>query len=65
MRLMEMTVEKGIEFVSNEQQRVQHLLAGKVSDNKRKELEQRLNILASFKSRGSDRSDEHIAQDEL
>lgn len=48
LRLMQLTVDKGLSFVPLETQRVQHLLEGKVAANKRRELEQRLNVLKAF-----------------
>lgn len=45
---MQMTVDKGLSFVPMETKRVQQLLAGKVAANKRRELEQRLNVLKAF-----------------
>lgn len=63
VRLMELTVEKGLDFVGSEAERVRHLLAGKVSDKKRKELEARLNILMAF--RGRSEADAAATQEEL
>lgn len=40
--------EKGLGFVSGESKRLQHLLSGKISDNKKAELNQKLNILSAF-----------------
>lgn len=40
--------EKGLDFVSVEKKRLQHLLNGKISDNKKSELNQKLNILSAF-----------------
>lgn len=40
--------EKGLNFVSSERKRLQQLLIGKVSDNKKAELNQKLNILSAF-----------------
>lgn len=48
---MELTVEKGLTFVPHEVQRVkQLLLTGKLSANKRRELEQRVNVLKAFET---------------
>lgn len=40
--------EKGLEFVSSERTRLKHLLTGKISDNKKSEIQQKLNILTAF-----------------
>lgn len=41
--------EKGLSFVETETGRLQHLLSGKISNTKRAEINQKLNILAAFK----------------
>ncbi|VVC97855.1 protein windbeutel [Leptidea sinapis] len=47
--LMEKILEKGDEFVTAENKRVEKILTGKISDEKKKEIGQRINILQSFK----------------
>ncbi|CAH2052376.1 unnamed protein product, partial [Iphiclides podalirius] len=47
--IMEKVLEKGDEFTKMENERVKKLLNGKISDEKKKELGIRLNILQSFK----------------
>lgn len=46
---MRKILDKGIEFVKMEMQRVTKLLGGKNSEKKQKELTIRLNILKSFR----------------
>lgn len=46
---MEKILEKGDDFVQSEIDRVKKLLSGKVSDEKKKEMSTRLNILQTFK----------------
>lgn len=46
--IMQRTLERGISFIGAEQMRLQQLLSGKISDQKRKEINQKLNILSSF-----------------
>lgn len=45
---MKRIAEKGLEFIDAEKSRIQNLLAGKMNDNKRAELNQKLNILSAF-----------------
>lgn len=45
---MEKILEKGEEFIQTEHERVKKLLSGKVSDEKKKELGIRVNILLTF-----------------
>lgn len=40
--------QKGLEFVTTEKYRLQNLLSGKISANKKLELNQKLNILSAF-----------------
>lgn len=58
VKIMEKAIERGVVFYDSEKQRVQNLLAGKLSDTKKKELQGRLNIIESFISTGA-------AKDEL
>lgn len=51
--------EKGLNFVTDEKKRLQHLLNGKISDNKKAELNQKLNILSAFNHDESLRTDSH------
>lgn len=46
--VMQRIIDKGDEFVGTENKRVKKLLNGKVSNDKKKELENRLNILQTF-----------------
>lgn len=46
--IMEKILEKGDSFVKSETERVKKLQSGKVSDEKKKELGRRLNILQAF-----------------
>ncbi|XP_034827637.1 protein windbeutel [Maniola hyperantus] len=46
--IMQKVLEKGDEFIAAEIKRVNKLLSGKVSDEKKKELASRINILQSF-----------------
>lgn len=46
--IMQRTLERGVAFIGAEQMRLQQLLDGKISDQKRMEINQKLNILSSF-----------------
>lgn len=46
--IMEKILEKGDDFIQTEITRVNKLLAGKISNEKKNELSQRINILKSF-----------------
>lgn len=46
--IMHRTLERGIDFIGAERMRLQQLLDGKISDQKRMEINQKLNILSSF-----------------
>ena len=48
IKTMKKVVEKGNEFINTETQRVEKLQSGKISDKKKEQLNDRLNILASF-----------------
>lgn len=53
---MQKIIEKGDEFAATENKRLQKLLNGKISMDKKKELQHRLNILQIFlqyKQKGS------------
>jgi len=58
VKVMEKALERGVVFYESEKQRVANLLAGKLSDAKKKELQGRLNIIESFVAAGA-------AKDEL
>lgn len=58
---MEKILEKGDDFPKTEIERVKKLLSGKVSDEKKKELNTRLNILQAFQSN----SDHPTAKEDL
>lgn len=46
--MMKRILEKGSDFVQLEKKRQRQLLNGKLSDNKKKEVQQKLNILTAF-----------------
>ena len=48
IKTMKKVLDKGNSFIKDEVTRVEKLRSGKVSDNKKKQLGDRLNILASF-----------------
>jgi len=48
IKLMEKVVDRGVIFLDSERERVKNILAGKITDAKKKELQGRLNILQSF-----------------
>jgi len=47
---MESITKQGVEFLKREGRRVQNLLKGKITNEKKEELQHRANILLSFKS---------------
>jgi len=51
---MEAVVKQGTEFLKREGRRVQNLLKGKITNEKKEELQHRANILLSFKSSKED-----------
>jgi hypothetical protein len=48
VKIMERMLDKGADFVQLEKERVTKILQGKLTTNKKKDLEGRLNILQSF-----------------
>lgn len=65
VRLMELTVERGLGFVRTEADRVLQLLQkGKLSATKRRELEQRVNVLKAFESVDGDATDNNVELDD-
>jgi len=50
LKIMESVVKQGTEFLKREVRRVQNLLKGKITNEKKEELQYRANILLSFKS---------------
>ncbi|CAF0987492.1 unnamed protein product [Rotaria sp. Silwood1] len=50
VKIMESVVKQGTEFLKREGRRVQNLLKGKITNEKKEELQHRANILLSFKS---------------
>jgi len=50
LKIMETVVKQGAEFLKREGRRVQNLLKGKITNEKKEELQHRSNILLSFKS---------------
>lgn len=57
IKIMHKVVSDGEEFITKETERVKKLSEGKISDAKKKQLEQRINILNSF-SRQKTKKDE-------
>jgi len=57
VKLMEKAIERGNIFFESEKERVKNIMAGKLSDAKKKELQGRVNILQSFLPK-SDKKDE-------
>lgn len=45
---MRRILERDVNFIGAERMRLQQLLDGKISDQKRKEINQKLNILSAF-----------------
>lgn len=45
---MRRILERDVSFIGAERMRLQQLLDGKISDQKRKEINQKLNILSAF-----------------
>lgn len=50
VKIMEAVVKQGAEFLKREGRRVQNLLKGKITNEKKQELQYRSNILLSFRS---------------
>lgn len=50
VKVMRKMIEKGEEFLSSESSRVENLIKGKISKEKKEELQQRINILQAFKT---------------
>lgn len=50
VKVMRKVIEKGDEFLTNESSRVENVLKGKVSKDKKEEMQYRVNILQSFSS---------------
>lgn len=48
VKLMQKVLERGAKFIESESERVKNLLAGKLSEAKKAELNIRVNILQSF-----------------
>lgn len=55
---MQKVLEKGDEFIPAEINRINKLLSGKVSAEKKKELASRINILQSFTFSSNNKKDE-------
>lgn len=55
---MEKIIEVGDDFINTEQQRLKKLLDGKISEEKKKQLAIRTNILQSFQQAAKKVSDE-------
>ncbi|XP_023946027.1 endoplasmic reticulum resident protein 29 [Bicyclus anynana] len=56
--IMQKVLEKGDEFIGTEINRINKLLTGKISNEKKKELASRINILQSFSFSSSNKKDE-------
>ena len=54
VKTMRKIIEKGNDFISSEVKRVEKLRSGKVSDKKKEQLSDRLNVLSTFKMRSKD-----------
>lgn len=54
IKIMETAVKQGADFFKREERRVQNLLKGKITNEKKQELQTRANILLSFKSTKDD-----------
>lgn len=50
LKLMDRVTERGNGFINSEKTRIQNIRKGKITDEKRQELQIRLNILDSFTS---------------
>lgn len=50
IKTMKKVVEKGDDFIESEVSRVDKLRSGKVSDKKKEQLHERLNILTTFQT---------------
>lgn len=50
VKIMEKILDRGNLFISSERQRIDNMLGGKMSEQKKKQLQARLNILESFQS---------------
>ena len=50
LKVMKIVMQRGLEFVTSEEQRITKLLQEKITDEKRAELQRNLNILKSFHS---------------
>jgi len=57
VKLMEKVIDRGNIFLESEQERVKNILAGKITDAKKKELQGRLNIIQSFVFSKSDKDE--------
>lgn len=58
--VMQKIIEKGNEFVATENKRVKKLINGKVTNDKKKELENRLNILQTFQLHNKQKNNEEL-----
>jgi endoplasmic reticulum resident protein 29 (fragment) len=53
IKLMEKVIERGTLFIKSEQERVKNLIAGKLNESKKTDMQARLNILESFMETGT------------
>ena len=61
---MEKTIEKGSGFIKEESIRIRKLLKkGKINDNKKQELETKINILKSFESKDKKQKAKEIKEE--
>lgn len=66
LKIMEATIKQGADFLKREERRVQNLLKGKITNEKKQELQYRANILLSFRSsKDSNENESKIPEKEL
>lgn len=60
LKIMERVIDRGELFLSSERQRIDNMLGGKMSEQKKKQLQARLNILESFQSGAAAKGKEEL-----
>lgn len=60
VKIMERVIDRGELFLASERQRIDNLLSGKMSEQKKKQLQARLNILESFQSGAAAKGKEEL-----
>lgn len=65
LMIMQRIQAKGIDFVANENRRINQLLLEKITETKRQELRQRINILRAFEFSGDRGNVDGAKKDEL